>query len=60
MRDFRDNKIGNTGARRQAAYAERQRARGRRQRSFWLTDEEAGRVVEFIEQMRLKTEPGPL
>ena len=41
-----------TGARRQAAYAERQRALGRRQRSFWLTDQEYEAMSQVLEQLR--------
>lgn len=41
-----------TGAKRQAAYAERQREQGRRQRSFWLTDTEYEEIVERIEELR--------
>ncbi len=56
MKDSRDKKTGNllasSGAKRQAAYAERQRALGRRQRSYWLTDVEAEQVAAFLEQLR--------
>ena len=56
MKDPRDKKTGDllasSGAKRQAAYAERQRAQGRRQRSYWLTDVEAARVAAFLEQVR--------
>ena len=38
---------------RQLAYVERQRAMGRRQRGYWLTDSEAKAVLAFIEQLRL-------
>lgn len=37
---------------RQAAYVERQRAMGRRQRGYWLTDAEAKAVTALIEQLR--------
>lgn len=37
---------------RQAAYVARQRAMGRRQRGYWLTDTEADAVTTFIEQLR--------
>nr|WP_083848905.1 hypothetical protein [Pseudomonas luteola] len=40
------------GANRQAAYAEKQRAMGRKQRSFWLTDDEAIAVNSLVEQIR--------
>jgi hypothetical protein len=41
-----------SGARRQAKYAERQRALGRRQRSYWITDEEAEAIVELLQERR--------
>lgn len=37
---------------RQAAYVARQRAMGRRQRGYWLTDAEAEAVAALIEQLR--------
>lgn len=37
---------------RQAAYVARQRAMGRRQRGYWLTDAEAEAVAQLIEQLR--------
>lgn len=40
------------GARRQASYAQRQRDAGRRQRTFWLTDDEAESVRQLIEKLR--------
>lgn len=46
-----------SGARRQAKYAERQRASGRRQRSYWLTDEEAAAIADFLEDMRKREAP---
>lgn len=56
MKDQNDKQTGDLlaspGARRQAAYAERQRAAGRRQRSMWLTDDEAAAVAALLEQMR--------
>lgn len=45
-------KTASSGAKRQAAYAARQRARGRRQRSYWLTDDEAAQVVALLERLR--------
>lgn len=39
-------------ARRQAEYAAKQRGLGRRQRSFWLTDEEARVVGAFVQTLR--------
>ncbi len=56
MRDKHDRQTGDLlrspGAGRQAAYAARQRAAGRRQRSMWLTDDEAAAVAALLEQMR--------
>lgn len=54
MKDGKDKKTGGAspGAKRQAAYAERQRAMGRRQRSYWLTEAEAEQVAAFLEQLR--------
>lgn len=56
MKDTKDKKTGNllasSGAKRQAAYSERQRAQGRRQRSYWLTDVEAEQVATFVERLR--------
>lgn len=43
---------GMSGAKRQAAYADRQRALGRRQRSFWLTDQEYDAVAQLLEELR--------
>ncbi len=37
---------------RQAAYVARQRAMGRRQRGYWLTDAEAEAVAQLIELLR--------
>lgn len=52
----RDTKTGDLpaspGARRQAAYAERQRAQGRKQRTYWLTDDEAAQVAALLERLR--------
>lgn len=63
MKDSRDKKTGDLllaspGARRQAAYAERQRARGRRQRSYWLTDSEAEQVAALLQQLRAGQKEG--
>lgn len=54
MKDGKDKKTGGAspGAKRQAAYAERQRAMGRRQRSYWLTETEAEQVAALLEQLR--------
>ena len=43
------------GAKRQADYAARQREQGRRQRTFWLTDEEFEKLKTYIEFQRSKT-----
>lgn len=62
MKDSRDKKTGDLlaspGAKRQAAYAARQRALGRRQRSYWLTDVEAEQVAAFLEQLRAGQKEG--
>lgn len=57
MKDPRDKQTGDllqaAGTRpRQAAYVARQRALGRRQRGYWLTDAEADAVTALIEQLR--------
>lgn len=56
MKDAKDKKTGDLlaspAARRQAAYVERQRASGRRQRGYWLTDAEAEQVAALLEQLR--------
>ncbi len=56
MKDPRDKQTGDLlaspGARRQAAYAARQKAQGRRQRAMWLTDDEAAAVAALLKQMR--------
>jgi len=65
MKDSRDKQTGDLlrspGAGRQAAYAARQRAAGRRQRAMWLTDDEAAAVAALLEQLRseLHTEDTP-
>ena len=63
MKDAKDKKTGDllasSGAKRQAAYAERQRAQGRRQRSYWLTETEAEQVAAFLEQLRAGGRAGP-
>ena len=62
MKDAKDKKTANLlaspGAKRQAAYAERQRAMGRRQRSYWLTETEAEQVAAFLEQLRAGQKEG--
>lgn len=56
MKDKLDTKTGNLlaspGARRQARYADRQRAAGRRQVAYWLTDNERAAVDGLITQLR--------
>lgn len=56
MRDRHDkgtaDLLRTPGANRQAAYAERQRQAGRKQRSFWLTDAEASAVASLLERLR--------
>lgn len=59
MRDVADKKTSDLladqpspGARRQAEYAARQRAAGRKQRNYWLTDVEAELVAELVEKLR--------
>ena len=56
MRDKHDRGTGDLlktpAANRQAAYAERQRQAGRKQRSYWLTDDEAAAVTALLEQLR--------
>lgn len=44
---------------RQVAYVARQRAMGRRQRGYWLTDAEADAVTAFIEQLRVDKNDNP-
>lgn len=62
MRDEHDNKtaelLASSGAKRQAAYAERQRAQGRKQRSFWLNDAETAQVFALLERLRPEAESG--
>ena len=59
MKDKADKKtlglLLNQGAKRQADYAARQRELGRRQRTFWLTDEEFEKLKTYIEFQRSKT-----
>lgn len=56
MKDEHDQKTGDLllspNARRQAAYAERQRALGRKKFSYWMRPEEAAQVAAFLEQLR--------
>lgn len=63
MKDEHDNKTGDLllspNARRQAAYAERQRAMGRKKFSYWMRPEEAEQVAAFLEQLRAGGRAGP-
>ena len=63
MKQREDTKTGDmlrsTGAKAQAAYAERMRAQGLKQRTFWLTDEEAAKVRRYIERSRFCGTGGP-
>lgn len=56
MKDERDHKTDDLllspNARRQAAYAERQRAQGRKKFSHWMSSEEAEQVSAFLVQLR--------
>jgi len=56
MRDRNDHTttdlLQTPAAKRQAAYADRQRAAGRRQRAIWLTDGEYEAVRGLIESLR--------
>lgn len=56
MKDEHDHKTGDLlllpNARRQAAYAERQRAQGRKKFSHWMSSEEAEKVSAFLVQLR--------
>ena len=56
MKEKRDHKTGDLllspSARRQAAYAERQRAQGRKKFSHWMSSEEAEQVSAFLVQLR--------
>lgn len=37
---------------RQGRYSERQRELGRRQRSYWLTDDEATKMAAYLDSLR--------
>ena len=56
MKDERDQKNGDLlrspNARRQAAYADRQRALGLKKYSYWLRLDEAEQVAAFLERLR--------
>lgn len=56
MKDEHDHKTDDLllspNARRQAAYAERQRAQGRKKFSHWMSSEEAEQVSAFLVQLR--------
>lgn len=52
MKDAKDKKTGDllasSNSRRQAAYAERQRALGRKKFSYWMRPDEAEQVAAFL------------
>ena len=56
MKDEHDHKTGDLllspNTRRQAAYAERQRALGRKKFSYWMRPDEAEQVAAFLERLR--------
>ncbi|MGP5191894.1 hypothetical protein [Vreelandella alkaliphila] len=52
MSENRGRRGGKSNAERKAEHDARQRALGRRQRNYWLTDEEAQEVARLIEQLR--------
>ncbi|EBY7858637.1 TPA: hypothetical protein JV261_004857 [Escherichia coli] len=56
MKDTRDKKTGNLlaspDAVRQARYADRMKAKGYKQRKFWLTDDEYEALRECLEELR--------
>lgn len=62
MKDEQDNKTGNPllspNARRQAAYAERQRASGRKKFSYWMRPDEAEQVDAFLKRLREVSDGG--
>ncbi len=62
MKDAKDKKTGDllasSNSRRQAAYAERQRALGRKKFSYWLRPDEAEQVAAFLEQLRAGQKEG--
>jgi hypothetical protein len=68
MKDQKDKQTGDLlatpDAVRQARYAERMKAKGMRQRKFWLTDDEYEALRECLEELRaarggVVTPPGP-
>ena len=56
MKDAKDKKTGDllasSNSRRQAAYAERQRALGRKKFSYWMRPDEAEQVAAFLGRLR--------
>lgn len=56
MKDKHDHKTTNLllspNARRQSAYADRQRSLGRKKFSYWMRPDEAEQVVAFLAQLR--------
>jgi hypothetical protein len=63
MKDEHDNKTGDLllspNARRQAEYAARQRALGRKKYSYWMRPDEAEQMAAFLEQLRAGGRAGP-
>ena len=65
MKDQKDKQTGDLlaspDAVRQARYAERMKAKGMRQRKFWLTDDEYEALRECLEELRaaVVTPPAP-
>lgn len=51
---MRDEHNKNANAQRQAAYAERQRALGRKKFSYWMLPAEAEQVAALLEQLRFE------
>ena len=62
MKDAKDKKTGDllasSNSRRQAAYAERQRALGRKKFSYWMRPDEAEQVAAFLKQLRAGQKEG--
>ncbi|MFC0269641.1 hypothetical protein [Kushneria aurantia] len=52
MSENRGRRGGKSNAERKREHDARQRAMGRRQRNYWLTEDEAQAVVKFIDQLR--------
>jgi len=62
MKDKADTKtmnlLASAGARRQASYASRQKAMGRKQHAYWLTQEEAEKVAALLASLRSNGDAG--